>query len=329
MRLKIQLISVLSIFLGAAGPVAAQVALPQETHNAALRYWLAFAELQDPPADQATQALLEKTAAGDAAWDEAALGSILDKNKYAIERMQRATKLPECDWGAEYSWRGSIAYAPRARVLARLNTLYGMRLAAQGDQTGAVDAWLDGLRFSQHLARGGSLIFAAMAEAALLPDLQALTRAAESGRISKTDRQEIEAAVRALPEGGFDWAGAMRIEEALLYDALDEMRRSPNPIQFYATMMGSPAPQTFSIPSAADRMAYHQLMTEVEETLRQEPLTAQARLLDLSRQLSSNQVHWFFQKATPSPTRVNQRRTEVASARERLLQALSTPRTGP
>src|SRR5713101_9881972 len=75
----------------------AQSKLPPETRNAALRYWLAFADLQDPPADKATADLLEKTAAGEATWDEAKLGPILDKNETAIWRMQRATKLPDCD----------------------------------------------------------------------------------------------------------------------------------------------------------------------------------------------------------------------------------------
>jgi hypothetical protein len=324
--MKTHLICLLSVFFSAAGAVAAQVAPPPETRNAALRYWLAFAELQDPPADQATQELLERTASGDAGWDETRLGPILDKNRYAIQRMQRATLLPECDWGAEYNWRGSIAYAPRARVLARLNTLQGLRLEARGDKTGAVNAWLHGIRFSQHLAEGGSLIFTVMAQTALLPNLRALTRATESGWPSDADRQRIEAAVRALPETGFDWSGAMRIEEAVLYGALDEMVQSSNSREFYATMMGTQAPRDFSVPSAPDRAAYHRLMADVEEALRQEPIAAQARLLDLTRQMSSGEIHWFFQKTTPSLTRVNERRAEVASARDRLLQALAARR---
>ena len=109
----------------------AQTKLPPETRNAALRYWLAFADLQDPSADKATQDLLEKTASGDAAWDETRLGPILDQNETAILEMQRATKLPECDWGLEFGPTASIAYVPRSRVLARLNTLYGMRQLAR------------------------------------------------------------------------------------------------------------------------------------------------------------------------------------------------------
>jgi hypothetical protein len=137
---------------------SAQAKRPTETRNAALRYWMAFAELRDAPSDKATTELLEKTAAGEAPWDETKLGPILDRNKEAILMMQRATKLPDCDWGLEYE-RGpnaAIDYAPRARVLARLNTLYGIRMAAKGEAQNAIDSWLAGIRFSQHLAKGGS-----------------------------------------------------------------------------------------------------------------------------------------------------------------------------
>jgi hypothetical protein len=51
-----------------------------------------------------------------------------------------------------------MAYAPRARVLARLNTLEGMRQMVHGDSQSAVNTWLAGMHFSQDLARGGSLI---------------------------------------------------------------------------------------------------------------------------------------------------------------------------
>ncbi len=83
-------------------------------------------------------------------WNDS-LSPILDNNLFAIEIMQRATLLLECDWGVEYDQgpRASIAYVPRARVLARLNTLYGMRADAEGDTQKAVGTWLAGIRFSQ------------------------------------------------------------------------------------------------------------------------------------------------------------------------------------
>ena len=57
----------------------AQMKMPPETRNAALRYWTAFTHLQDTTgADQATRGLLEKIVIGQAAWDEAKLGHLID-----------------------------------------------------------------------------------------------------------------------------------------------------------------------------------------------------------------------------------------------------------
>src|ERR1035438_1474554 len=114
------------ILIAIGAPVALpQAKYPPETRNAALRYWLAITEMKDPPADKATLVLIEKISVGKAAWDEAKFGPILDANSEAIRMMQRATKLPQCDWGVEYD-RGALAALPnlaRARVLARLKPL--------------------------------------------------------------------------------------------------------------------------------------------------------------------------------------------------------------
>src|SRR6266851_2223557 len=72
LRKKITIAAVFVLISAVAG--RGQTKLPSETKNAALRYWLAFADLQDLPTDKATGELLEKTAAGEAPWDEAKLG---------------------------------------------------------------------------------------------------------------------------------------------------------------------------------------------------------------------------------------------------------------
>src|SRR6266853_674197 len=102
--------------------------------NAALRYWMAFAVMHDPPADQATAQLLDRVAAGTAPWDEAKLGKLLDDNREALQIMQRATRLASCDWGLEYELGPTtpIAHLAKARVLGRLNAIAGARLAARG-----------------------------------------------------------------------------------------------------------------------------------------------------------------------------------------------------
>jgi hypothetical protein len=307
-----------------ATQVGAQTTHPPETKNAALRYWLAFADLQDPPSDKDTQALLERTAIGELAWDEAKLGTILDKNESAILQMQRATRLPECDWGLAYGdgWRASIAYAPKARVLARLNTLYGTRMAARGDTPKAVDSWLAGIRFSRHVAHGGSLIFALIAKATLLPDLKALMHAAQAGSLSAAQRKQIEAVVRALPEAAFDWSAAMRLEEDGVEMAAAQIAASEDPSRYYQSMMGTAPPREFTPPTPAERLAFHRLMLSAEEAFRRPPDRAGEPLKVLQAQVSS--LPWFFQQTTPSFTKQNEARVEVATARGQLLQALAS-----
>jgi hypothetical protein len=301
---------------------AAQSKQPTETRNAALRYWLAFADLQDPPADQATMDLLQKTAAGDASWDETKLGPILDRNEAAILGMQRATNLPECDWGFEYSqgWHASFGFASKARVLARLNTLYGMRLAAKGDLGKATDAWLAGIRFSQHLSQGGPLIFLLIAKATIMPNLNALTSAARNALLPLAEKQRIETALRNLPETAFDWGGALLLEESSIEMFADELARGPEPGKLYATVMGDEAAKTFSVPTAKERAIFHQLMLSAENALRQPPDAAREKLVKLQAQINS--LSPFFQQTTPSFTNENEARAEIAAARAKLLQAL-------
>ena len=300
----------------------AQIKRPPETRNAALRYWLAFADLQDPTADKATAELLEKTAAGEAAWDEAKLGPILDKNQDAIQRMQRATNLPECDWGLEYELgpRASIAYAPRARVLARLNTLYGMRLAARGDSQGALDTWLAGIRFSQHLAQGGTLIFSLIAKMGLLSNFHALAQAEQNRSLSAEQQRQVETAVRALPDSGFDWGTALEYEADPLDLAVSELKSASNPAASYRALTGNPAPENFTVPTPAEVAAFHRVMIGAGQALRLPPQQAQERLKLL--QDSMKTLNPFYREMTPSFVKINESRVQIEAARATLLQAL-------
>jgi hypothetical protein len=322
LRKKITIAAVFVLISVVAG--WGQTKLPPETKNAALRYWLAFADLQDPPTDKATGELLEKTAAGEAPWDEAKLGPILDKNESAIWRMQRATKLPECDWGLEYDLgpRASIAYVPKARVLARLNTLDGMRLAVKGDSQKAVETWLAGIRFSQHLTRGGTLIFSLVAKMGLISNFHALTQAAQTGSLSEEQKKQIESFVRALPETGFDWGEALRYEEDPLNVAVKQMTEAANPAAYYQEIMDKPAPKDFTLPKAPDIAAFHKLMNSAEEALRLTPDAARERLKILQDSIQT--LHPFFQQTIPSFSRINEARVEVQAARVQLLKSLAS-----
>jgi hypothetical protein len=323
MRRKILVVGTLLTLIPVVSVARAQTNLPVETRNAALRYWLAFADLQDPPADKGTQELLEKTASGESPWDEAKLGAILDQNDQAIQEMQRATKLPECDWGLEYSLgpRASIAYVPRARVLARLNTLDGMRMMGKGKTQAAVDAWLDGVRFSQHLAQGGTLILKLVAEMSLLANFDALTRAAQAGQFDDTQKHEIAVVVRPLPDDGFNWGEAMALEEAANEIAARGLQEAANPKAYYQEMTGKPAPPDFTIPGPRDFAAFRALMSAAEEDLRLPPDRARERLRQLQERAA--RLDPFFRQVVPSPVRINEARAKVEAARSKLLQVLA------
>lgn len=327
MRLNLFKIAILAILIASPAPIAraqsqAPGKFPPETRNAALRYWSAFADIQDPPADKLTQDLLEKVAAGDAPWDEAKLGAILDQNETAILAMQRATKLPECDWGLEYSRgpRTSIAYVPRARVLARLNTLYGMRQIAKGDSQSAVDTWLDGIRFSRHVAQGGTLIFQLVGKMAMLSNFRALTNAAQAHQLSEAQRAQALAAVQALPADGFDWAQALALEESTLEIGVQQLAQSENPAASFGELMGHAAPANFTVPAAKDIAEERTLFAEAEAAMHLPPAQAHDRIAAIQARVPA--LHVYFRETTPTLTKVNDARTEVAAARQKLLQSL-------
>jgi hypothetical protein len=301
----------------------AQLQYPPETKNAALRYWIAFAEMKDLSADKATQDLLEKTLSAEALWDEKKIAPILDANKFAIDIMQRATKLPDCDWGLEYQQgiNASIAYAPRARALSRLNTLEGMRQLASGNTQSATDTWLAGVRFSQDLARGGSLIFTLISKEALLANLRALIRTAANGRFTVAERQQVTAAIRALPEDAFDWSATWGLESATLDHFLRELQTASDPRGIYQQAVGMDAPQKGLPPTSQDIQAFEAYMRAVQSALKESPEKSKVSLEGLEAKRAA--LQGVEQQMIPNPQKANQARVDIAQARAELLQALS------
>jgi hypothetical protein len=289
--------------------------------NAALRYWLAFADMQDPPQDK--NLLIGYVASGEKPWDEAQLGAILDQNESAILRMQRATKLPECDWGLDYTEgpAGSIANAVKGRALGRLNTLYGIRQEVRGDEAGAVTSWLAGIRFSLDVAKGGPLVPALIANAGLQANLRAMTRATEAGKLSAAQRQQVEAAIRALPESPIDWSSTLLIDENSTEIGLQTVMTSPDPADAYEMLVGGAAPKGFAIPSAAEQEAHRKFNAANVAALRLPPEQTAECLASLQSTLKT--LHPLFKETTPSLKRINDARFEFAKARQQLLQALA------
>jgi hypothetical protein len=100
----------------------------------------------------------------------------------------------------------------KGSVLGRLNVLAGQRLAVGNQWAQAVDVWIAGVRFSQHLAQGGTLIAVLVGKSVLMPALNGLVKAAAQPSLDAAHRAALVAAIRALPDAGFDWDAAMTRE---------------------------------------------------------------------------------------------------------------------
>ena len=67
------------------------------------------------------------------------------------------------------------------------------------------------------------------AKNALLPSLRMLTLEATKGRLTDTQKKQAFAALKAIPEDGFDWATAWEMEELSLETFFAELRGSKDP----------------------------------------------------------------------------------------------------
>ena len=291
--------------------------------NAALRYWMAFAVMRDPPADKATADLLEHVAEGNEAWDEAKLGPIVDDNRPALAIMQRASTLAFCDWGLEYELgsRTPIAHLPKARTLGRLSVVAGKRLQAQGQAPQAADMWLAGVRFSRHMAEGGSLISALSGARVMQLGLRALQRDEVLKALDATTKKRIELFLRALPEDGLDWSAAMRRDAQSFEVTLQQLQTVPDPKAYLAGFGGAPLPADFKMPTAAEIAVYHAYTDRIVLALTL-PLDQRASRL---REIEASRLalHALFRQYTPSVTPLGNGWTEIADRRKALLEALT------
>lgn len=304
--------------------VLAQDKLPT-SQNAALRYWMAFALLQNPPADPGIQAQLLEVASSNAPWDEQKLGALVESNRDAILTMQRAVILPECNWGLDYELGPDtpVAHIPKARVLARLNVLYGIRQMAQRDSGGAVDTWLAGLRFSKHLTEGASLFGALTANSSLTEHLRAMRAAVENKSINNADVQRIELVAKDLPPFGINWGDAIRFESAATSLGFQKFAESPNPKNLYFTWFGENAPDTFRAPTREQIREYQVLMERVALAF-QRPYADLTEVASLQSQIS--RIHPLIARSLPNLTRVAGVRRDAGLLRQSLLDAITARR---
>jgi hypothetical protein len=309
----------LALLLGVAAGAQAQLTVPTETTNAALRYWMAFALMQDPPADRATGDRLERVAAGDAVWDETRLGPILDANQEAIATLRRASVLPSADWGVEYGLGpyAAVPHLAKGRVLARLNTLAGKRALARGDVAEALDTWLAGLRFTRHLASDSSLIGVLSARAAFIAHARALREAAS--RLSDQQRARVVGALEAWPEEVFDWGQAINLEAGALLSGARMLATSPERLPGFRESRQGGRETDVTPPTPEQITQFTRFVGQIVEAVGESPDETERRLPQLRRAQAS--LHPFLQ-LLPALDRVNSSRTELRQERQRLLDAM-------
>src|ERR1700722_2205136 len=108
--------------------------------NAALRYWAAFAQMQDSTITNEQAKELNLILEGTAPYSDLKYRDLVEKNRPALETMIRGTALPACDWGIDYQLGSEtpVDYVRRALELGRLNVLYSFHLLTAHDKNGAV-----------------------------------------------------------------------------------------------------------------------------------------------------------------------------------------------
>jgi len=304
--MKFRLLATIMAVLASAHTARAQAMFPPETDNAALRYWFALAEVLEPPDDDATQHLFGEMVAGRVAWDETKLGPILDSNRDALQTMQRATKLPACNWGFDYLNVAAIPawFGVRARLLSHLNEIQGIREMAHGDSRTAVDTWLAGVHFGQDMSRSGPVIAALIAHAIILDNLDPLRDSARQGKLNEEQKTELSVVVKAMPEDGFDWGAAWGVEFAIGDQYLQKSR-------------------TTGKPESDDKIrAYEEYMLAAQAALREPPAEAKSRIADLESKLG--RLGKVEQNLIPSFRATSEARIRLATAHQELMQALST-----
>jgi hypothetical protein len=179
--------------------------------NAALRYWAAFAQIQDSAITDEEAKELNAALDGMGPYDISKYKDLLQKNTLALEIMARATSLPICDWGLDYGLGENVPvdYARKALVLGRLNILYVVNLYHSGDKDGAIRALAAGLRLSHDVGNGGSLFAILIAKDLLVTHLVAVGDALRMGQLSVAQRSQLQNAVAALGDG-LDWPTAAK-----------------------------------------------------------------------------------------------------------------------
>lgn len=257
--------------------------------NAALGYWMAFAQMKEPPSG-------------------ALSSELIDANAAAMATLARASRGGFCDWGIDYELgpNAPIAHLPKARALASVNSAAAARAMTRGQADQAIDQWLVGMRFALHIESGGTLISTLTAWSALRSTWDSLEPFLADRRLTAAQRARLADAIRAMPETVFNWPGAV----------LNEARVLQSPAALAAAKSGSGA---FTPPTAAETKRFLREIERVADALSRSPDQAAATIANYQ---AETDIHRFYRESMPSLAKINENRREVKAARERMLAIL-------
>lgn len=214
-----------SLIILCAAPIGSAVAQQngQLGQNAALRYWSAFAEMQDSAISDQQAKELNAILDGTAPYEDLKYRDLVEKNRAAVETMARGTAMPNCDWGVDYALGqdAPVEYVRKALTLGRLNVLYAFHLGINGDKDGALRAIAAGVRFSHDVANGGTLFATLVAKNLLATHIRAMAFMLHVQQLSSQQKSVLEKSLSQLGPDGLDWQSAVKREFEVPVPRLD------------------------------------------------------------------------------------------------------------
>lgn len=233
--------------------------------NAALRYWSAFAEMQDSVISDLQAKELNAVLDGTAPYEDLKYKDLVAANRSALETMARGTAIPNCDWAVDYALGpdAPVEYVRKGLTLGRLNVLYAFHLLQNGDKDAAVHALAVGVRFSHDIANGGTLFATLVAKNLLVTHLRGMEFALHMEQLSASQKSVLLKALSQLGPDGLDWRSAVKREFEVpipgldakasaslpqIASAYDSVFNDPSALPRLQQMIAS-APQTLSIPN--------------------------------------------------------------------------------
>jgi hypothetical protein len=204
------------------GPAVAQQN-EQLGQNAALRYWSAFAEMQDSGISDQQAIELYAILDGTAPYKDLKYYELVEKNRIAVETMARGTAISNCDWGVDYALGpdAPVEYVRKALTLGRLNVLYAFHLLQNGNKDGAVRTLSAGVRFSHDVANGGSFFATLAAKNLLKIHIRAMAFALHMEQLSASQKSVLLKSLSQLSPDGLDWQSAVKREFEIPAPGLD------------------------------------------------------------------------------------------------------------